>query len=402
MTNGPIDDYSPKLFALFCELQRSNRFVGPSSPNDISLLATHLLIELDADASRSASDFVKLFQLDKIVISRAIKELVGFNLISSNRSLVDSRFNELQITEEGRSAIEKIDAQADQALEVLRRRISEKEFNLVVSFLAAIGDGLRAPPGVGRVRESEYRVQQRRITRALGLLTNRAWGSSLTSLEFHVLRDVVKSATPLNARILSRRLHSPQNTISQTISSLADAGLLKRTSSKSDNRKKLLRPSVSGRRLFESIELQSSSILRESFASVSKTQISKAVEVLTVFILGPINRYNDLRFVEVDLSERNQYLEFYLTNLLRLQKWRSAPNYLLFEQRVFGLQRSTQVEALALFSFTEKTATLDSVVWGRFCDDKSEVVEQLLELATAILLEELPLVSIIREDRADK
>lgn len=107
----------------------------------------------------------------------------------------------------------------------------------------------------------------RRIVRALRLASRRAEARfGLTSAQLFVLQ-ALKDGSSLTVNELAERTYTHQSSVSTVLTKLAERGLLSRTRSRSDARRKEVRIAAPGRRLLERhIELGQSRL----FAGVAK------------------------------------------------------------------------------------------------------------------------------------
>ena len=63
------------LHRLLRLLQQKNRFISKDLEMELGIVESIIMLELDGDPSRTASDLVALFDLDKSTISRHLKAL---------------------------------------------------------------------------------------------------------------------------------------------------------------------------------------------------------------------------------------------------------------------------------------------------------------------------------------
>lgn len=120
----------------------------------------------------------------------------------------------------------------------------------------------------------------RRIVRALRLASRRAEARfGLSSAQLFVLQ-ALKDGSTLTVNELGERTYTHQSSVSTVLAKLAGRGLLSRTRSRSDARRKEVRITASGRRLLERrIELGQSRL----FAGIAKLS-SRECRTLAVLL----------------------------------------------------------------------------------------------------------------------
>lgn len=272
------------MHRLIRRIQQKNRFVGKVQHSGLSLAETHFLLELQADQTRSTSELSALLQIDQSFGTRIAQNLTRKNLLKSRKSKTDSRRKELVVTADGRRMIEKIDSFADGLIAQFAQGLSKTEFNTITVLARDIADGYQQPSGIRRKGESEFRVQQRRVTRAFKLLGEHVFDSSLTATQWQTITEVARSPVAPQISELSLLLGVAQNSLSSVIDFLEDKGWLKRVPDSTDKRKFLLVATRAGEEFCKKIEKTAAEGLRQGLIGWKKDDLLNATRILSRFV----------------------------------------------------------------------------------------------------------------------
>ena len=272
------------IHRLLRRLQQRNQFVSRSPQTDLTLAESHFLIEVDCAQARSIGELAELLLIDQGYVSRIAATLEKRGMIRLSQSSSDSRRKEISLTKAGKQKIAEIDRISNERYERFSERLRGEEQQQIIQLFRAIADGYGHPRGKKRSNESEYRVEQRRITRCFGLLGEHVFDSKLSSTTWQVLSEVVLAPVPVTPGDLVLVLATPQNTVSSAINRLLKDKLVLREASTTDRRTTYIKPTAAGQRLVSSIENKACAVLRFALKGISSKKLQASIEALKMFV----------------------------------------------------------------------------------------------------------------------
>lgn len=107
-----------------------------------TLLESRILLEIDRGVN-SANQLMLLLHLDKGYLSRVLKKLTKDDLIQDLRDSTDKRIKTLQLTDQGKKALETINQRANQQVENLFANIPEEKVQLLIKDMRDITDTVK-------------------------------------------------------------------------------------------------------------------------------------------------------------------------------------------------------------------------------------------------------------------
>lgn len=249
------------------------------------------MVELQADPALSVSSLAALLMVSQSTVSRAITALTKRGLVNVSPEEGDRRRKNIHLTEAGLETIHKTDTFANALLTRWKKHVTNKEFQDIVTLLDLLASGMGALQSKPRPNESPYRVAQRRVTRAYGLIGASVYGTNLTSLEWQVLQFLSLSKFPSSAGELALYFGSPPNSITTTLNKFEVEKLVTRTGSIEDKRRVSVILTKRGSDYCKEIEerfcTQSSEILKDSSHSFINETL-KALKKFTDGVAGTI------------------------------------------------------------------------------------------------------------------
>ncbi|CAJ1189787.1 hypothetical protein LCR01_15980 [Companilactobacillus crustorum] len=107
-----------------------------------TLLESRILLEIDRGVN-SANQLMLLLHLDKGYLSRVLKKLTKDDLIQDARDSIDKRIKTLQLTDQGKKALEIINQRANQQVENLFANIPEEKLQSLIKDMQDITDTVK-------------------------------------------------------------------------------------------------------------------------------------------------------------------------------------------------------------------------------------------------------------------
>ena len=239
------------LHRLFRKAQQNNRSVA-----EFTLAEQLALIEIQTASERGVEedlltpkDVAASLSLEQSIVSRLLARLEQRRAIESRVSSIDARRRLLRPTREGSDYLRQVDQRANEILSSRLEGLSLKEQKAVHQLYRKLADGLGVERSIQRKSDHPLRPDQRRLTRAFGLIGKSYGGFPLAPSEWHILAELLEQE--MNSTELSTRIGLPLTTVGQIVSRLELRGLLTRKRSKFDRRKQSLSLTKNGRALVE-------------------------------------------------------------------------------------------------------------------------------------------------------
>ncbi len=275
--------FARRCYRALNALQRKNRFIDVQA-GDVSLsrLETFVLIELQADASLSVGELAELLGPNQSTLSRALSSLVSMKLLTAGKGDVPRR-KYFRLTSKGEAAVAAVDKRTNAIVDELTERAGKNAAAAVVSLFRVIANGLGQPRGFPRPNESRYRVEQRRITRALGLLSEEAYGSGLSHLSFQILLLAVESGQTTGG-YAARVLNAQVAAVSAAIKLLERNGLIAREVDPLDRRSSFVTLTPAAKKLLSDTEKKQGAKIAGASAELSTSEFKKMTEAFELFV----------------------------------------------------------------------------------------------------------------------
>ena len=265
-------------------LLKKNRFIRRLTHTGLSRSEVHVLIETDAHGTSSIKLLQPLLRMDQSSVSRVVKSLITDGLLESGSSERDRRVKLLSLTSKGRRACDQIDSVAGKIFDQFISRLTKAEAAEVLELFRRIADWHGQPSCPVRNDENGIRMQQRRMSRALGVLSQSLFGSGLNASQWHVFSAICYSSYPLNPKKLAIDQGLAANSISIILEKLSDLGYVERTQARHDSRYVELRATDLGMQFLHEVESRCSEDLAEMLEGFSLERIEKLVAVMQRYI----------------------------------------------------------------------------------------------------------------------
>lgn len=266
------------------KIQQGNRFVGRSLDTGLTPLETHFLIEVEAVPAISVTELGQLLKVSPATTSNVAKELEQRGLLKISVSRSDSRAKALSLTKKGLRTVEKVDSISESLLQQTMSRLGKERLSVITQYFRALADGLDVPGCVARPVDSEYRIEQRRVTRALNLLGNNVYHSGMSSSAFQVLAEVVNAAHPPQVTELARLLSIAQNSVSSVVSVLLKKKYIRKEQAETDQRAYLLRATQTGVAKLKKVEKNLQKVLLVARGQSDQINVPELHQSLRVFL----------------------------------------------------------------------------------------------------------------------
>lgn len=329
------------------ELQRLNHFVDVSIQGiSLSRLETFILVELDADNARGIVEFATLMRVDRSTISRSLTGLTKKGLVRGEKA-ENSRFKCFCLTSKGLKIVRAIDERADTIVENLSKEAGHGVLGKVVYLFDEIADALDEPKALKRPHESRYRAEQRRITRAFGLLNEYAFDTGLSHLAFHTLL-AIKDNGRMKAVQIAELLNTQMASVSVAVKTLERKKLINREACKVDKRSSFLSITLNGDKLLLETQNKTATSFANSLTHISTKKLRIYVEAFERLVHGKqeLGANASVRTLNSP-QDRSRARAFALRELVALGKEESCPEMLFPSSALnFGLFEGEELVAV--------------------------------------------------------
>ncbi len=349
-----MDQYL-RLHRLLRRIQQRNKFLNVVSDPPVTLLEMHVLIELQASGSAlSMKELSGFFKIDQSSISRLISRMEERDLLRKAPEKVNG-VKQLALTERGLKCIEENDSAVNTDLKKFLLSISRQEQDDFIELVHTLADYFDVPRSKPRPVDSPFRLAQRRITRALGLLGSDVHGSGMTSFEWNVLAEIVLSPCPMQTVELAQALEVPQNSLSALLKKLETQNLISRNRSELDKRIIFLRSTEVGTRFYSDLEQKAADVFKRALSSYGHDQLRKLVDIVSLYAGdcdGTLPRiHNGVEVVPLtDENLKKRARGFIAKMLVAHKKEEELPETILTEDQSGYLVMYKEKELLVLFS----------------------------------------------------
>ncbi len=280
LVQSEISEHLLSLHRLLLRLQQRNKFVGFVEHTSLSPLETHLILEIQAEPGLPISTYAHRLMVEISLCTRITQKFVQRGFIVVRASTFDLRRKEVLLTPKGVALIATIDEFANQVVSALRAGQTKRSWGELVRFFSMLADAGGVPRAPKRPQEDEYRVQQRRITRLLGLLGNFAWGTSLTSSEIQILTEVCHAPLPPRITELAELLGLQPHSTGEVISKFEAGGLLRKKPFEGDGRVSVVVATPKGRRSLREAEERACALLSKAAREFTLSQLKQLIRIL--------------------------------------------------------------------------------------------------------------------------
>ena len=266
-----------RLHRALREYPRYNQFLVLANGTELSLVETHVLVELDIQLGMSQSDLIQKLGLNKVVISRTVKNLGERKLIAIHYDHNDRRIQRLRLSEKGKRALEEFDNQANHRLDIFIEQagLKENEIDKLARFFDKLASGLGALHSSKRSADHLLRPSIRRLTRAFKLLDSTALNTNLSTIEWQILLTLGEHNNRLTPTDLAFLFKVDRVTITIALRTLQKFGYVSKKTNRLDRRSDLLSCGPTGLSLIQKIETLASKRLHAA-GEITSSEVSLA------------------------------------------------------------------------------------------------------------------------------
>lgn len=400
-----------KIHRLFHKMAQGNRAIGSSLPGGLSLVQNQMLVELDADKQRTLRDLEGLLKLDQSSISRLASGLERDGFLKRIADPQDARRYQLSLTAAGRRIIAATDKMADQKLEELCSALTRPESSELLNYFRKLGDGLDEPRAIPRLEEHPMRSEQRRLARAVGLLSDSYMKSGLAVTHWHLMEEVCSNHQTLHVKALSERIGLAKNSVSTIVAQLQRKQLLKKVPNKQDARSVYVVPTVKGSELFKQLEKKAAQLIESALIKFSATEAQRFCDLLKRFVLAGDKVWVELieggKFCYARTAkDRAVARKFLVLSGVRVRDALFLPE-VLFGQNQINVLFKLNDEIKAAFQFEQSKASMRLTCAGWRKSIEAHIVELVIRAAEFVNMGPLeidypPLAAFITEVQPTK
>lgn len=340
------------IHRLIRRTQQRNRSVGRSRETGLSLAESHLLIELQAKPDLGIGELATVLNLTQGFVSRLVQDLSKRGLLAVIPEVGHGRRKRLIITDSGSAVIERSDEVANESYRAMVTHLTPAEEQRVVWLFKSIADGMGSAPSIYRASEPIFRVEQRRLTRACGFLSESMFGTSLSSTVWQILGEVALSPVSPQVGELASALSLASNSLSSALRQLEQKGYLRKVPYRGDGRSVVLYPLAAGERLYREVEASAAAQIEQSLSNQSQEKVARAVEAFHHFVnddaqgLPTIAR--GLEIVTLDSEDERKLARGFVARALVRENAEAAlpEKFVTREEHCFSLQEEGKLVAV--------------------------------------------------------
>ena len=267
----------PELFERLLEFQIAvRRLTGRTA---LTLSESQALGEIAAGKTVTAKEIAHACRLEKSTVSRLLAGLEERGLIDA-ATAADRRSVYLRLTRRGAALLSRDDKQRSAVSTRLLQALPAAKRPRFIAFFQALAHGFEIPRIPRRGGEHALRPEQRRLSRAFGLLKDSFLDSGLSSMEVHLMLQVKTSPFFLTARRLEQQLPYSLSRITRAFQGLEKRGLARRITAKDDRRHLHLSLTAQGEAALQELERRAALALTQACREMSGEQVQSGVHLL--------------------------------------------------------------------------------------------------------------------------
>jgi DNA-binding MarR family transcriptional regulator len=227
-----------RLHRALREFPRYNQFIVDAHALPLSLVESHVIVELDCSPGITVGELGQILNYDLPALSKCLHSLTKRGIITARPDQHDKRIRRLALSRAGAELLKTFDLRADGQLRSFNRyaKLTLLEIKHVRDVLRQLADALCAPPSSSREGEYPLRSAIRRLTRSFGLLGGRAMNMPLNALEWQLLLAVCEHSGRFTPSDLTRLLKVHKVALSLALKHLAKEGFTSKRRDCDDSR----------------------------------------------------------------------------------------------------------------------------------------------------------------------
>ncbi len=272
-----------ELHDLIFEFQRVQRFKGAELGighdqlgEGLSYTEESVLFVLDAGEATNVKDLSERVGLERSWMSRMVGGLLDRGLLQSRPDPEDGRSKILELTREGEKQLLKAEANAKEIFTQSFATLSATKQKELEKLLSAFADGLGARKFKKHRSGHALGFQLGRISSIIGIYGRTLFGTEITNTQLHILLILDKYRNfPLQISDIDQCVSFDMSTVSRTVQSLVDDGLIEKNQGASDKRSVALSLSREGESVFKAYRKQAVAILAKGLDELSDAQLDK-------------------------------------------------------------------------------------------------------------------------------
>ncbi len=280
----PASSTARQLQRVLSALLIKNRFIRSLTHTNLTRAEVHLLIETQARGQTTITELQQLLNMDQSSVSRSIKSLIQTHRINARPSKTDKRAKLLSLTATGHDAVAQIDEVAGAIYNKFASRLTPAEGLEILEFFRRIADYCGQPQCPIRKGEHEIRMQQRRMSRAIGVLSKDVFSSGLSATQWNVFNTICYSPYPPNPKSLVKEQNIPANSLTIILGKLESLGFIQRVQAEHDSRYVELKATTAGLSFLEKIETDSAKQLNAVLFDYTQQRKEKLLSILVKYV----------------------------------------------------------------------------------------------------------------------
>lgn len=283
--NASAKQVRSRITDQFLRFNRKLLFAVSEVPHELTVNESQVVSFIEISPGSLSRDLAESLQLDKSTVSRVIASLYKRGVLEEREGAEDRRTKRLYLSEVGVAQLQR-DSEA-RNLMTLRcvEGLSDSQRHELVKLLHRLADNLGATSINTRPDDNPLKIAIRRLTRSMGFLGARSFGSEVP-IEIYQILNLVGNSKDNGITVAALNLELPyeRTTTSHHISHLRRLGLLSKSRSKLDSRQFLIRLTEKGKKHWIRALEGSGRLLEIGLRSFTDDEINQLQSLLAKFL----------------------------------------------------------------------------------------------------------------------
>jgi len=282
------DEFDLELYPLFLAFNRRLLSIFRALSSPVSPRIGHILAAVADKPGITAKEIGGITGIEKSSVSRALRWIIGRELVSERANDADHRSKELFLTAAG-GVVLSIDSRIlNREFDIAVAPLDEPKIEELRVFLAGIADSLETPAVNPRPDDHPIKREVRRLTRGMGFIGNSCMSTGLPVEECQVLQLARERNGVIPMTTLCQTVPYDTSATSRLISDLAERGLVSKRRSTTDQRLIDVSLTAAGASLAATAAQRGELFIRRALASSASEQVARLADILRAFVFAPL------------------------------------------------------------------------------------------------------------------
>jgi DNA-binding MarR family transcriptional regulator len=326
---------------------------------ELSLSESQILGEIVGGKVKTAGQLSSRSFLEKSTVSRLLARLQTKRYLRfAERAKRDLRLKPVVPTALGKRTLEQDDYTRSLVSSKLLGALSEVEHGRFVAFFKHLADGFGIDQDCPRATEHALRCEQRRLSRAFGLLGGNFFQSRLSILEFHLLTILGGSPLRLTAATLESDLPYSPSSISRALQRLERQKSISRSAITADRRNLQVVITAAGREALGKVRKRVEQELGRACRVLEPAELQQGLDLLKRVVLSQDPLQPQLEITQaITLKDIFEARAFLVEQLVKSGRHQMLPAEIL-KAGTWVMQAKLRGHLVAVAGFNKSAAKL--------------------------------------------